>query len=91
MERRQALQPVGQPAPMPPRSEPMQQSGEVLYKPHGIPDPRDRFSIPSNEMRKEKKVELDKILEEESQDKTDKELSTISRGAKSIIDFNKKA
>lgn len=90
MERRMAPQPVQHAGPMPPRSEPMQQPAEGYVKPHGIPDPRDRFSIPSNELRKEKKAELDKLDEEESQDKTDKELATISRGAKNIIDYNKR-
>lgn len=46
--------------------------------------------MPSNELRKEKKAELDKLDEEAGQDKADKELATITRGAKSIIDYNKK-
>jgi len=41
-------------------------------------------------LRKEKKDELDKIVDEETQDKTEKELNTISRSAKNIIDSNKK-
>lgn len=85
-----APQPLERAGPRAPRSEPMQQSGEELVKPHGIQDPRDRFSIPSNELRKEKKAELDKLDEEAAQDKNDKELEIITRGAKGIIDYNKK-
>ena len=77
------------PEPSVPRSEPMASEGYI--KPHSIPDPRDSFSIPSNELRKEKKQELDKMDEDAEQDKADRELATIARGAKSIIDSNKRS
>jgi len=46
------------------RTEPME--SEPLVKPHSLPDPKDQFSIPNHELRKEKKEYLDK-LEAEAQ------------------------
>lgn len=88
MERRQAPQQSERAAARIPHSEPMQ--GEGYVKPHGLPDPRDSFSIPTHELRKEKKEELEKIDEEVEQEKTDKEIAAISRGAKRVVDYNKK-
>lgn len=63
---------------------------EKWYNPRTV-DPRDRFSIPSHELRKEKYHHLEKLKDDKDQEKVDREAADIDRKSKRIIEYNKKS
>lgn len=54
-------------------------------------DPRDRFSIPSHELRKDKYDRLQKMESDKEKEKVEKEAAEIAHKADRIIDYNKKS
>lgn len=63
---------------------------EKWYNPRTV-DPRDRFSMPSQELRKEKYDHLEKLKADKARAKVEKEAADIERKSKKIIDYNKKS
>ena len=63
-------------------------SAETYYDPKVV-DPRDRFSIPSQELRKEKFERLQKAQEDKEKEKRAMEAAHLERNSKIIVEKNK--